>query len=88
MATAPPHNEEEHHHCQNTCPQTNHCYHHRCNVDGCPCRVACLILKVLLEDIPRHGSALAEELRRVYPADPDGARPIALGIACDPPLRA
>ncbi len=54
--------------------------------------VACLILKVLLEDIPRHGPALAEELRRVgkqikeeaekelaefYPADPDGARPIA-----------
>jgi REP element-mobilizing transposase RayT len=54
--------------------------------------VACLILKVLLEDIPRHGPALADELRRVgkqikdeaekelaefYPADPDGARPIA-----------
>jgi putative DNA methylase len=54
--------------------------------------VACLILKVLLEDIPRHRQALAEELRRVgkqikeeaekelaefYPADPDGARPIA-----------
>ncbi len=54
--------------------------------------VACLILKVLLEDIPRHGPELAEELRRVggeikkaaekelaefYPADPDGARPIA-----------
>ncbi len=54
--------------------------------------VACLILKVLLEDIPRHGPALAEELRRVgkqikeeaekelaefYPTDPDGARPIA-----------
>jgi adenine-specific DNA methylase len=54
--------------------------------------VACLILKVLLEDIPRHGPALAEELRRAgkkikdaaerdlaefYPADPDGARPIA-----------
>jgi adenine-specific DNA methylase len=54
--------------------------------------VACLILKVLLEDIPRHGPALAEELRRVgaevkqaaekelakfYPVDPDGARPIA-----------
>lgn len=48
--------------------------------------VACLILKVLLEDIPRHGAKLAEELRRVgaevkekaekelaqyYPADPD-----------------
>jgi adenine-specific DNA methylase len=54
--------------------------------------VACLILKVMLEDIPRHGPGLADELRRVgadikaaaenelaefYPADPDGARPIA-----------
>jgi len=54
--------------------------------------VACLILKVLLEDIPRHGPELADELRRVgreikekaekelaefYPVDPDGARPIA-----------
>ena len=54
--------------------------------------VACLILKVLLEDIPRHGPELAEELRRVgaeikaaaekeladfYPPDSDGARPIA-----------
>ena len=54
--------------------------------------VACLILKVMLEDIPRHGSGLAEELRRVggeikrqaeqeladlYPKDPDGATPIA-----------
>ena len=54
--------------------------------------VACLINKVLLEDIPRHGPELAEELRRVgaevkkaaerelaefYPHDPDGARPIA-----------
>jgi putative DNA methylase len=54
--------------------------------------VACLILKVLLEDIPRHGPGLADELRRVgkeikeaaekelaefYPIDPDGARPIA-----------
>jgi len=54
--------------------------------------VACLILKVMLEDIPRHGPELAEELRRVgkeikqkaekelaefYPPDPDGARPIA-----------
>ncbi|GAH41704.1 unnamed protein product, partial [marine sediment metagenome] len=48
--------------------------------------VACLILKVLLEDIPRHGPELADELRRVgkqikdeaekelvefYPKDPD-----------------
>jgi adenine-specific DNA methylase len=54
--------------------------------------VACLILKVMLEDIPRHGPKLAEELRKVgkeikekaekelaefYPTDPDGARPIA-----------
>ena len=54
--------------------------------------VACLILKVMLEDIPRHGPELAEELRRVggeikkqaekelaefYPRDPDGADPIA-----------
>jgi len=54
--------------------------------------VACLILKVLLEDIPRYGPKLAEELRTVgkqikeeaerelaefYPPDPDGARPIA-----------
>ena len=54
--------------------------------------VACLILKVMLEDIPRHGPGLADELRRVggeikaaaekeladlYPSDPDGATPIA-----------
>ena len=54
--------------------------------------VACLILKVMLEDIPRHGPALAEELRAagaeikqraereladLYPPDPDGATPIA-----------
>jgi putative DNA methylase len=54
--------------------------------------VACLILKVMLEDIPRHGRALADELRRVgteikkqaekelrqyYPGDPDGSTPIA-----------
>lgn len=54
--------------------------------------VACLILKVMLEDIPRHGPELAEELRRIggeikkqaekelaefYPRDPDGATPIA-----------
>ena len=54
--------------------------------------VACLILKVMLEDIPRHGPGLAEELRKVggeikrqaereladlYPTDPDGATPIA-----------
>ena len=54
--------------------------------------VACLILKVMLEDIPRHGPRLAKELRKVgaeikakaeeeladlYPTDPDGATPIA-----------
>ena len=54
--------------------------------------VACLILKVMLEDIPRHGPGLADELRRVgaeikakaekeladlYPTDADGATPIA-----------
>ena len=54
--------------------------------------VACLILKVMLEDIPRHGPELADELRRagaqikaqarkeladLYPTDPDGAMPIA-----------
>jgi putative DNA methylase len=54
--------------------------------------VACLILKVLLEDIPRSGPNLAEELWRVgadikataekqlaefYPPDPDGSKPIA-----------
>ena len=54
--------------------------------------VACLILKVILETIPRNGPELAEKLRNVgseikrrleqelsdlYPADPDGATPIA-----------
>ena len=54
--------------------------------------VACLILKAMLEDIPRHGPGLADELREagaeirrqaerelsdLYPADPDGATPIA-----------
>jgi adenine-specific DNA methylase/very-short-patch-repair endonuclease len=54
--------------------------------------VACLILKVMLEDIPRHGPDLADKLRRVgaeikaaaekelaefYPPDPDGSKPIA-----------
>jgi putative DNA methylase len=48
--------------------------------------VACLILKIMLEDIPRHGPGLADDLRRVgaeikvaaenklarfYPVDPD-----------------
>ena len=54
--------------------------------------VACLILKVMLEDIPRRGADLADELRKagaeiklraerelahLYPIDPDGATPIA-----------
>jgi len=54
--------------------------------------VACLMLKVILEDIPRHGNKLAGELIRVggeikkqaekklahfFPEDPDGATPIA-----------
>ncbi len=54
--------------------------------------VACLILKAMLEDIPRHGPKLAEGLRRVglelnrqaakqlatlYPKGKDGATPIA-----------
>ena len=54
--------------------------------------VACLILKTMLEDIPRHGPGLADELRRagaeikaqaekkladLYPKDPDGATTIA-----------
>ena len=54
--------------------------------------VACLILKVMLEDIPRHGPGLADELRKagaevkakaeeeladLYPKDADGATPIA-----------
>src|SRR5262245_50296648 len=54
--------------------------------------VACLILKVLLEEIPRRGPELTAELRQVgaevkkaaekelgkfYPIDPDGAKPIA-----------
>ena len=54
--------------------------------------VACLILKVMLEDIPRHGPGLADELRKagaeikskaekeladLYPKDPDGSIPIA-----------
>ena len=53
--------------------------------------MAFLILKVILEDIPRHRPGLAEKLRKVgtkikakaeeeladlYPADPDGATPI------------
>ena len=66
--------------------------------------VACLILKVMLEDIPRYGPGLAEELREaggeirrqaerelanLYPADPDGATPIAYlwarTVCCEEP---
>ena len=54
--------------------------------------VACLILKVLLEDIPRQSPLLADQIRRsgtqikahsekelsdLYPKDPDGSTPIA-----------
>jgi adenine-specific DNA methylase len=54
--------------------------------------VACLVLRVMLEYIPRYGSELAQDLRRLssviqqdaakrlatfYPADPDGAVPVA-----------
>ena len=54
--------------------------------------VACLILKVMLEDIPRHGPGLADQLRKagaeikaqaekeladLYPKDPDGSTPMA-----------
>ena len=66
--------------------------------------VACLIGKILLEDIPRHGPGLADELRRIgveiksqaerelaelYPADSDGATPIAYlwarAVRCEAP---
>jgi putative DNA methylase len=66
--------------------------------------VACLILKATLEDIPRHGPNLAEELRSagatlkrsadedlrdLYPTDPDGATPIvylwARTVCCESP---
>ncbi len=54
--------------------------------------VACLILKMMLEDIPRNGPALADELRKagaeiraraeaelgdLYPTDADGATPVS-----------
>ena len=54
--------------------------------------VACHILKVMLEDMPKHGPGLSSELRKVgreikekaekeladlYPRDPDGGTPIA-----------
>ncbi len=66
--------------------------------------VACLILKTMLEDIARHGPELADDVRRIglevkqevegeladlYPADPDGARPItylwARTVRCESP---
>jgi putative DNA methylase len=66
--------------------------------------VACLMLKVLLEDIPRNGPELGKELSRVgkeikeaaerelkkfYPDDPDGSKPItyiwARSIKCEAP---
>ena len=54
--------------------------------------VSCLILRILLEEIPRHGARLSQELRRIggeltfafktelgelYPNDMNGAKPIA-----------
>ena len=57
--------------------------------------VSCLILKVMLEDIPRHGASFATELRRVgaeikarskrelaglYPTNPDGAVEVDAGL--------
>ena len=54
--------------------------------------VACVVLKVMLEEIPRYGPELADQFRRasteisaalgtnlaeLYPPDPDGAHPIA-----------
>ena len=66
--------------------------------------VACLILKMMLEDIPRHGPGFLLELRKVvteikrqaerqladlYPADPDGSKPIgylwARTVRCEAP---
>ena len=66
--------------------------------------VACLILKVMLEDVPRHGPELVDGLRRagavirkaaerelagLFPADPDGATPIAClwarAVRCEAP---
>ncbi len=64
--------------------------------------VACLILKVMLQDIPRHGPGLAEELRRVggeiklqaeqeladlYPKDPDAAALCCRRSECGRSLR-
>ncbi len=54
--------------------------------------VSCLILKVMMEEIPRHGVELADKLRKagtdikmqaeralsdIYPPDSDGAKPVA-----------
>ena len=36
--------------------------------------VACMILKVVLEDIPRHGPGLADELRRAGKESPGASR--------------
>ena len=64
--------------------------------------VACLILKVMLEDIPRHGPGLSEELRKIggeikrqaereladlYPKDPDGATADCLSLGAHGALR-
>ena len=64
--------------------------------------VACLILKVMLEDIPRYGPGLAEELRKVgteikakaekeladlYPKGPDGSISIALPMGANRDVR-
>ena len=53
--------------------------------------VACLILKVMLEDIPRNGANLAEELRRAGAGDKDPSRdgtsrPVPYGPRTAPPL--
>ena len=65
--------------------------------------VACLILKVMLEDIPRHGPGLADELRKAgaeikakargrnslicIPKDPDGATPGSISLGPDRAVR-
>ena len=61
--------------------------------------VACLILKVMLEDIPRHGMSLASELLRLgeevqlatqralaeyYPTEADGSIPVAYLLSYAP----
>ena len=64
--------------------------------------VACLIVKVMLEDIHRHGPGLGDELRKagaeikakvekeladLYPKDPDGANPYRLLVGPHRALR-